>query len=136
MYQASPSIQYMGSVQRSADVLAGEYFRWLEENVPFVGARSTPDGVELFLLSRSAAAIELELVEAGPERTIYQVKQGYLVRKPAGGKFTFEIVDDELVVTLEEFTPRLPWPIYVLTHQVAHSVVMWSFTRHVRRRES
>lgn len=135
MYQASPSIQNMGLVRRSSDVLANEYFRWLDGTVPFVGARSEAGRIELFLVTRRKAAIELKLVESGESRTVYEVTQGYLVRKPAGGTFTFENLHGELVVTLRDFTPRLPRFIYVPTHQVAHFLVMWWFTRYVRRSE-
>ena len=55
----------------------------------------------------------------------------------AGGKALAIKVDirfeDEVIAAVQDFHPRLPWWLYLITQAQAHAFVMWGFGRHLAR---
>ena len=132
-FRASPSIQQIGTTDRSASDVAVAYFDWIEDAIPAVGVGKDGERIDFNVLTSKRPAIALEVVESTPEFETYRVVGGYLVGSPPGGQFVFDVQNQKLTISLTDFTPRLPRFVYVTTHAIAHSIVMWAFGRFARQ---
>lgn len=54
---------------------------------------------------------------------------GLLARR--GGSFSFTVNEAQLITSLNDFSPRLPWPIYMITQYPIHNRVMFLFSQHL-----
>ena len=132
-FRAAPSIQKMGTTDRSAEDVANAYFDWVDESIPAVGVGKEGQRIEFNLITGKRPAIALEVIESTPDHKTYRVVGGYLVKSPPGGEFVFNVQNQELTISLKDFTPRLPRVVYVATHALVHSIVMWAFGRFARQ---
>lgn len=72
-----------------------------------------------------------------PDRPLFYVTGGVLAdtRNNARGRLEFRpaLGDSCIIAAIHDFTPRLPWPLYLLTQAQAHAVVMYAFGRYLER---
>jgi uncharacterized protein YbjT (DUF2867 family) len=123
---------------RDASWAAAEYARFLPRFMrPLVRVVVDASGTMRFHVAGVRRPL-LELTLAGdrsrPDRQLYDLTGGLLVA-PAPGlrpRLEFRVVGDQLMVAIQDFVPRLPWPVYVATQAVAHLWVMRGFAAHLR----
>ena len=123
---------------RTAEWVAREYLSWLPNSLKaLVQVEVEQDRVftvSLRFLPRRPLLI-LERVEAKswPDRWLFRIAGGLLA--DAGGKQRLEFREvlggRQVLVALQEFRPRLPWYLYLLTQARLHLWVMRSFARHL-----
>lgn len=126
---------------RDAGWVADEYLRWLpqklapllrvevDEAASVVRFVAQPSGKHLLTFERQPRRSELD-------RALFKLTGGLLWRQAgARGRFEFRAYPEQrtALVALHDFTPRLPWWLYVPTQAVAHEVLMRAFARHLAR---
>jgi uncharacterized protein YbjT (DUF2867 family) len=72
---------------------------------------------------------------SSPDRQLFRVTGGLLAGDPgeANPRLEFRAMLDgtHLLAVVQDFVPRLPWPIYLSTQSLGHLAVMWGFGRHL-----
>ncbi len=70
-----------------------------------------------------------------PDRQLYVLGDGLLSRRSGRGRLEFRRVLDgrTLLVAIHDYSPRLPWFVYVLTQAPLHAPVMAAFRRYLAK---
>jgi uncharacterized protein YbjT (DUF2867 family) len=133
------SVQRMLATAVAPARAAAEYPRWLAAKLrPLVAVGGDPASAWEIRFFSAAGPIALSFVldadASAPDRVVYDITGGRL----AGGKrgrFEFRsVLDGEaLLCSVHDFTPRLWWPLYLLTQAQIHLLVMRGFAAHLRR---
>ena len=130
-WKSKPSIQDVYGVSDALSV-ADDYFDWISRAIPGVSVTQNSEQTSFHLLGMSSPAIALRTIRRTPESVGFEVTGGFLVATPPSGLFSFtKAGPSHVVISLKEFTPRLPRFIYALSHSVAHDFVT---TRYARRK--
>lgn len=132
-WTSPPSLQTAYVAGWTAPKLAAHYFEWLDQAVPGVSVRRRTDFVSMHLGGSERPAIVLRQVHTSEHHVAFEVVGGFLVSASPGGLFSFETKSDAVTISLSEFTPRLPRPLFLVTHSVAHDLAMSAFCRTLRR---
>jgi hypothetical protein len=109
---------------------------------PFLQVRLDGPVCELGLRGRDRALMQLTYAaeRSSPSRALLQVSGGDLVDlavapdgEPGNPRLEFRIAPDgeSVIAAVQDFRPRLPWWLYVLTQAKLHAFVMWAFGRHL-----
>jgi len=127
--------------------IALEYGRWLVKFLyPFMRVEQSPEGhlsfklripwisdIELLMLSYSVD-------RSTTKRQLFYIDGGILAAgrgrsDTVRGRLEFRIVNNgsEVLASIIDFAPALPWWIYTLTQAKAHLWVMRNFGRHLKR---
>jgi hypothetical protein len=122
---------------KSAEWIAGEYFRWLPTLFAFL-LRVRVEG-EVCTFSIFSPRIRLLVLEKSverstPDRTLLYLKGGLLVSSKMGrGRLEFrEALGGRVVLAaIHEFIPALPWILYRNTQALLHVWVMRRFDMHL-----
>ena len=122
---------------KSAEWIAGEYFRWLPMLFAFL-LRVRVDGevctFSIFSPKIRLLVLEKSVARSTPDRTLLYIKGGLLVSSKMGrGRLEFrEALGGKVVLSaIHEFIPALPWFIYRNTQALLHVWVMRRFDRHL-----
>ena len=124
---------------RDADWAAREYVRWLPvalRGLVRVEVDENRDcrfvllliGIPLLVLTYSAA-------RSTPDRQLFFVTGGILTRPKQRGRFELrQLLDGRTLITaIHDFSPQLPWFVYVHSQARFHAWVMAAFCRHLGR---
>ena len=143
-----PSENLVRSVQRmrlpegrDAQFAAEEYMRFLPARFRgLVRVDISPDktcSFHLGAMKRPLLVLRYAPERSGKDRQLFYVTAGLLVRKTERPRFELRQALDgrTLLAAIHEFSPRLPWYVYIVTQAVAHAFVMWLFARHLARIE-
>ncbi len=116
---------------------ATEYARWLPKALGRL-VRVEVDAQEnirffLFFLSIPLLVLLLVRERSTPDRQLYFLGDGLLSRRSERGRLEFRQVLDgrTLLVAIHDYSPRLPWFLYVLTQAPFHASIMAAFRRHL-----
>ncbi|MEO8601159.1 MAG: NAD(P)H-binding protein [bacterium] len=134
------SVQRLQAPSPDMRVVADAYRRWLGKRFwPLVhtpgdiafgwSARlGSPNGPTLLRFTPDATA-------GGADRVVFSIDGGLLAASPHDGRFEFRRVlgGDAMLCSVHSFSPRLRWPLYLLTQAPLHLFVMHAFGRHLRR---
>ncbi len=124
---------------KNAQWVAKEYFAWLPTWLGFVFQVRT-EGERYSIALNFFKDHPLLIFERLPDRSwsdrqVFLIKGGLLARDNLRGRAEFrEVLEGTAVLTvLHDFSPRLPWFLYVLTQAKLHLIVMKSFSKHLER---
>jgi uncharacterized protein YbjT (DUF2867 family) len=124
---------------RDATWVAREYATWLPRFLRPV-LKVDLEGRSCRIRLRGLARPLLELVyrpeRSAPSRALLEVTGGLLAGERVGRpRLEFRITPggDSVLAAVQDFRPRLPWWIYLLTQARVHLLVMRGFARHLRR---
>lgn len=120
---------------------AEEYLRWLPTALRSVlHAELEGDRVVFRIAGRSLLELTFVRGRSGKDRQLLMITGGLLARiapPPAEdmGRLEFRSVlgGEYLLAAIHEFSPKLPWPVYVSTQALVHLAVMLAFGRHLAR---
>ncbi len=125
---------------RTAEWVAREYLSWLPRTMSaLVRVESREDRVFTvslrFLPRRPLLVLERVEHKSWPDRWLFSITGGLLVRPGRRQRLEFREVlgKRHVLAALQDYRPRLPWYLYVLTQAWAHLWVMRSFARHLAR---
>jgi len=130
MSKTATSIQRMKSpAHLSLEEISFLYFNWLP--TLFGGLIKVEKDTKFSKVVISLLNIDLLKLERdlNPNGVFFQVKGGALAR--GGGEFSFYLEQDVLVTSLQNFSPKLPWPIYRVTQYPFHDLVMFLYSQHL-----
>lgn len=122
--------------------VAQDYALWLPRMLaPFIRLDLTSDGQQLrfFLRGVRSPILELEFMvdRSDKERALFFVRGGLLRKKNSNplSRLEFRVVPKMQVVlaAVLDFSPALPWYIYLLTQAQAHRFVMWRFAARLKK---
>lgn len=120
---------------RDAAWAAKEYPHWLSRAFGWLLRASVDeDGTATFRLRGLGIALLVLApvpLGSGPDRALYRVAGGALVKEGQAGTFEMREVLGEgtLLTIVHDFEPRLPWWIYRATQAIAHEWIMHAFGR-------
>ena len=83
----------------------------------------------MYVRGSSKPAIVLRPEPESDDYAAFVVVGGYLVAEPPSGNFAFTKATTTLSIALRNFAPRLPAPIYMMSHYLVHAAVMAAFCR-------
>lgn len=114
----------------SVEELAHDYFNWLPSI--FSGLIRVNKSQELSDVSICFFSLPLLVLKRSSQSggIYFKVIGGILSRKE--GVFSFELIEGELITSLKDFLPRLPWPIYRITQYPFHDFVMFLYSQHLK----
>lgn len=134
------SVQRFTGTRLSPGEAASEYFRWLGRrfaSLLWVSGSDHPERLIRFASDRGPVMLRFRLDSSvsTADRVVYDISGGLLVRKGICGRFEFRSVLEPgtMLCSVQGFSPRLWWPLYVVTQARLHLVVMKAFARHLRR---
>jgi len=118
---------------------AREYLMWLPRFLrPLVHLRPMDGGrYQFHALGLTLLELTWSPERSTPTRTLLYVTGGHLARvggqRP--GRLELRTVRSgrTLLAAIHDFSPRLPWPVYLVTQALAHLAVMAGFRRHLAR---
>lgn len=122
--------------------VAQEYALWLPRMLtPFIRLELSADcqQVRFFLRGLRSPILELEFIvdRSDEERALFFVRGGLLRKKNSNpmSRLEFRVVPKMRVVlaAVLDFSPSLPWYLYLLTQAQAHRFVMWRFTSRLKK---
>lgn len=121
--------------------VAREYARWLPRFMwPVIRVDEVEDGrldFRFAFMPRPLLELSLAHERSLEGRELYYITGGMLadLTRSLRGRLEFRRVlgGTHLLAAIHDFTPRLPWYIYLWTQAVAHLVVMRAFGRHLAR---
>lgn len=112
------------------EVLARDYFDWLPTLFSgLIRVKKAPDLSLVTICFLRLSLLELKRSNTA-EGVYFSVVGGILSRRE--GIFSFEVKNGELITSLKDFLPRLPWPIYRMTQYPFHDLVMFLYSQHLR----
>lgn len=118
----------------NAKDIATLYTDWLPSWLSWlIRIKKTPDGFSYHSRGIEQALIRLQRVDAECEssREVFAIKGGILAEAPYQGTFEFRTYGSSCFVILNDFSPALPWPLYRLTQNPFHLLVVGLFSRHL-----
>lgn len=124
---------------RDATWAAHEYLAWLPRFLwPVLRVRAQDGGrYQLQVLGLTLLELTWSPERSTPGRALLYVSGGRLARVdgPRRGRLELRVVDQGrvLLAAIHDFTPSLPWPVYLVTQALAHLAVMAGFRRHLAR---
>lgn len=125
------SIQRMIKLESlNLDEHAHTYFDWLPSIfVGLIKVDKTPNlaSVSIKFFRWSLLRLQRNLEKDG---VYFEVVGGVL--SLGEGSFYFKEEGQVLITALENFSPRLPWPIYRFTQYPIHDLVMFLYSEHLR----
>ncbi|MEN9530339.1 MAG: hypothetical protein RI932_2212 [Pseudomonadota bacterium] len=146
---ASPSADTVVSIQRlplpsgwDALDVAKEYTQWLPRIMrPFIRLDLSSDGTRLRfkLIGLRAPLLELEFIESRSDarRALFLVVGGLLraVNSRPLSRLEFRVFPEQRLVlaAVLDFSPALPWLIYLVSQAQAHQLIMLLFSKHLGR---
>lgn len=123
---------------RDAAWVADEYLRWLPAHLrPFLRVETDGSVVRFVAEPIDRELLRFDRVPRSNEidRALFTLTGGMLWRagSPSKARFEFRAYPEQrtALVALHDFTPRLPWWLYVPTQALAHEVLMKAFARHL-----
>lgn len=145
--RAQAVISTVRSVQRfllprgqTAEWVARKYLSWLPVGLRwFLHVEVEND--EIFKISLRAARkyplliLQRSIDRSWPDRWLFYIRGGLLARPGEHERLEFrEVLSKRFVLAaIHDFTPRLPWPLYLATQARLHLWVMRSFQRYLER---
>ncbi|MEM9459413.1 MAG: NAD-dependent epimerase/dehydratase family protein, partial [Myxococcota bacterium] len=126
----------------SAEQIAHEYLQWLPaflRHLLVVDVEGEEQHVARFrfrLMRRPLLVLELARERSNSQRALFYVTGGMLARQQGRtGRLEFRTVPDGryVLAAIHEFTPALPWYIYLVSQALVHLLVMRCFGAHLRR---
>lgn len=123
----------------SAEQIAHEYLRWLPvflRHLLVVEVEGDTARFRLRPMRRPLLVLELSRARSEPERALFYVTGGLLARvEGRTGRLEFRVVPGgrHVLAAIHEFTPALPWYLYLVTQALVHLVVMRRFGAHLAR---
>ncbi len=140
------------SIQRVAmpstprpDRVSRSYWRWVGRLLPgLLRVKTEIDdegrvaGAEISLLGcASLLVLKRDDSRCDEELETLSIVSGLLVRRnsPTNGRFEFRTIRCRgvVVTALQNFAPSLPWFVYQWSQAIVHRIVMWGFSRWLRR---
>ena len=113
------------------------YFRWLSKLIPFFKFHSfKKDSYKLRIPFCNISLLTLEIAteRSSIDRTVYFVTGGLLVKKNKISRFEFrQINQNEQLIILHDFEPRLPWLVYSYTQAWLHYIIMQLFRIKIKK---
>ena len=146
------SLSLVRSIQRVSmpsaprpERVSRSYWSWLGRLAPGllrVNTKVDDEGrvsrAEISLLGRmSLLVLERNDSRCDDEVETLDIVSGRLVRgqSPTSGRFEFRTIRCRgvVVMALQDYAPSLPWFVYQWSQAIAHRVVMWKFSRWLKR---
>ena len=124
---------------RDAIWLAAEFAAWLPAGLRgLVRVTRAETGLDFYAAGLSGPLLQLSFRpdRSGGNRALFEVSGGALAGKAIGfPRLEFRTMPDRrnALAAVHQFSPRLPWWIYVRTQAYGHAWVMWRFGRHLQR---
>lgn len=125
---------------RDARWVAQEYMRWLPRYVwPLLHCRVENRIVQFRVKMLGLKLLELTLAPdwSGSDRQVFFITGGVLAdsRHNKRGRFEFReaLGGSTLIAAIHDYTPRLPWYVYIWTQAVAHLWVMNAFGHYLAK---
>jgi hypothetical protein len=122
---------------RDAAFVAQEYMRWLPRLLPwFLRVHVEKDGLCTFRfrwLPLSLLELRFSPERSTSDRQLFYIEGGILARGGGRGRFEFRetLQRQSILAAIHDFSPRLPWFIYIFTQAPIHLWVMRRFARHL-----
>ncbi len=119
-------------VGEDAAWVAGNYFRWLPRLLwPFIDCSFDAIGscaVDMRFPRMNLLTLSLQPERSTSTRRLYCVTSGLLLRRGSNqrGRFEFrDVLDGRFTIAgIHDYSPALPWYVYIFTQAVAHLSVM------------
>ncbi len=124
---------------RDAIWLASEFASWLSTGLRgLIRVKRTDTGRDFYLMGLPWPLLVLTFRpdRSSEMRALFEVKGGLLAGEAIGfPRLEFRTIPDgdSGLAAVHQFSPRLPWWIYIHTQAHVHSWVMWRFRRHLER---
>ncbi len=118
----------------SKDV-AKDYFHWLDKVfLGIIRVKSEQDTVSFFVNGLNLPLLILKVARQNHTRQVYEIVGGKLLKKNGGGKFEFRLspIEPYIFIGIHDFTPALPWQVYLYSQAIAHLWVMRFYGRHLK----
>ena len=115
----------------SAHDIAFGYAEWLAEAMPLVATERVADVVQIKALRTKLLTLVKAHGRSDEDSCWLEVSDGALVDDRRRARFEFRVLlgGHEVMAVLDNFDPRLPWPVYRATQAIAHASVMRRFGR-------
>ncbi len=133
------SVQRMVGTRLGPGEAADEYMRWVGEKLsPLIRSSQDSEGHWTLRLGSVSGPTLLDFrrdESSSDDRVVYSIVGGWLCATSSDrGRFEFRSVlgDGTLLCSVHDFTPRLWWPVYLVTQAQLHLFVMHRFRRHLR----
>ncbi len=134
------SVQRITGTRLSPRQAAAEYLTWLASRLApaiHVSGDAAADW-SIHLASPTGQLMlrfRLDTSASSDDRVVYDITGGALAASGSTGRFEFRSILDPgtLVCSVHAFSPRLWWPLYVVTQARLHLLVMHAFARHLGR---
>lgn len=134
------SIQRLPTVSLDCHQISDEFLKWVPGVFPWFLSTTLMGqsrGVEFRMRPFRQPLLLLETVAEtfSVDRVKFNIVGGLLSRTQDTGWLEFRQVANRryTLASVNEFIPRLPWLIYLLTQAPVHALVMWMFGRHLQR---
>jgi uncharacterized protein YbjT (DUF2867 family) len=135
------SVQRMSGTSADPYQAAAAYPSWLSAVLrPLIHVDGDPTGQWRILVGsprrRPALSFAFDATASATDRVVYDITGGFLAARGTPGRFELRSVlnGTALLCSVHGFSPRLWWPIYLVTQAQIHLVVMHAFARYLRRR--
>lgn len=118
--------------------VAKEYMRWLPKFLYPVFIITINDDYIIFsIFHKNIKLLILKYSElrSSHDRQLFYIRGGLLAHKHPKGRLEFRVVLEgkNVLSSIHDFTPRLPWQVYRFTQAIVHSFVMWAFGKHLNK---
>ena len=131
-WKSPASVQVVNGVGPTAPEVAEHYFEWMTERLPGVTVDQVDGRIAMYVSGSSKPAIVLRPADKREDRASFNVIGGYLVASRPSGSFVFAKDTTTLTIALRDFAPRLPAPVYLVSHHLVHAAVMSAFCRQLK----
>ena len=128
-------------VGRDADWVLKEYLSWLPRYLsPLIKAHVDHGRICFSVFAKKPVLLEMQVSEerSSDDRVLLYITKGWLVSRADRGRLEFRVTRDRKIAlaAIHNFTPSLPWYVYILTQAKLHLFVMNAFGRHLTRQAS
>lgn len=119
-----------------------QYLKWLPAILrPVIKVHSNDNGTfSLYLRGLKQPLLVLQLVpkRSDSERALLFIVGGLLNKQQQGqqGRLEFRVLNSQNITlsAVIDFTPSLPWPVYVFTQAIVHGIIMKLFGLHLKKK--
>ena len=123
---------------RDAAWVMKEYLAWLPKYLaPLIKVQVDGGRVRFSMFSQKPVLLELRISEerSSDDRVLLYITNGLLAAREDHGRLEFRVTRDRkfALAAIHNFTPSLPWYIYIFTQARLHLFVMNAFARHLAR---